>query len=135
MALSIDDVLENILAKRVDKQEALRSFNELSEEEKSRVVVGLRSKMQHDRAPEPAQPAQKPTRTRKAVHEMDLSDEQKTYIRNLSQQFGKRVAKSKQNALVHQAHFVDQRKVASLKRTLKSMQFQLTYERAEGAYL
>lgn len=135
MAISTDDVLENILAKRVDKQEALRSFKELSEEEKNRIVVGLRSKMQHDRAPEQARPAENVTRTLKAVHEMNLSEEQKTYIRNLSQQFAKRVAKSKQNALVHQAHFVDQRKVAFLKRSLKSMQFQLTYERAEGAYL
>lgn len=135
MAISVDDVIENILAKRVDKQEALRGFNELSEEEKNRVVVGLRSRMQHDRAPEQARPAQNVARTLKAVHEMNLSEEQKTYIKNLSQQFAKRVAKSKQNAVVRQAHFVDQRKVAFLKRALKSMQFQLTYARAEGAYL
>lgn len=135
MAISIDDVLENILTKRVDKEEALRSFKELSEEEKNRVVVGLRSKMQHERAPEQAPPVEQAPRTLKAVHEMNLSEAQKAYIRNLSQEFGKRVAKSKHNALVHQTHFVDQRKVAFLKRSLKSMQFQLTYERAEGAYL
>ncbi len=135
MAISSDDVLENILAKRVDKQEALRSFKELSEEEKNRIVVGLRSKIQHDRAAEQAGPKPELTRSLKAVHEMNLSEEQKAYIKNLSESFGQRVAKSKHNALVHQTHFVDQRKVAFLKRALKSMQFQLTYERAEGAYL
>jgi len=135
MAISIDDVLENILTRRVDKEEALRSFKELSEDEKNRIVVGLRSKMQHERAPEQARTAEPATRTLKAVHEMNLSEAQKAFIENLSREFGKRVAKSKHNALVHQTHFVDQRKVAFLKRSLKSMQFQLTYERAEGAYL
>lgn len=134
MAISIDDVLENILAGRVDKHEALRSFKELSEQEKNRIVVGLRSKMQSDGDAQ-ARPTQDMPRTLKPVHERNLSEQHQAYIQNLSQQYAKRVAKSRQNALVHQVHFVDQRKVALLKRALKSMQFQLTYERAEGAYL
>ena len=129
-------MLESILAKRVDKHEALRSFEELSEQEKNRIVVGLRSKIQNNGdAPEQARPAENRTRTLKPVHEMNLSEEHKACIQNLSQQYGERVPQSKHNALVHQVHFVDQRKVAMLKRALKSMQFQLTYERAEGAYL
>ena len=137
MATLVDDVLENILARKIDKQDALRSFNVLSEEEKQRIVAGLRSKLRSDdeAPPEENLPIPTPARTLKSVHEADLSEQQKRYIEALSRQYANRVPKSKQNALQHQVYFVDQRKVAGLKRPLKSMQFQLTYDRAEGAYL
>lgn len=138
MAISVDDVLENILAKKIDKQDALRKFNELSDEEKNRVVVNLRSRIHDDDEVVSADSdtaAQKPAPTLKSVHEAEISDVQKDYIAQLSRDFAQRAAKSKHNALSHQKHFVDQRKVAGLKRPLKSMQFQLTYDRAEGPYL
>lgn len=140
MAISVDDVLENILAKKIDKQDALRKFNELSDEEKSRVVVNLRSRIHDEGAAVPVPvtgdaSAPRPASTLKSVHEADISDAQKAYIAQLSRTFAERAAKSKSNALNHQKHFVDQRKVAGLKRPLKSMQFQLTYDRAVGPYL
>lgn len=135
MAASVDDVLENILARKIDKQDALRSFSALSEEEKNRIVASLKSKLQHSgEASERAAPSVNPP-ILKSVHEAELSESQKRYIEQLSLRYADRVSKSKHNALVHQAYFVDQRKVAGLKRALKSMQFQLTYDRAEGAYL
>lgn len=142
MAISVDDVLENILAKKIDRQDAMRRFNELSDEEKSRVMMGLRARLHGDEASrrseaeaeaEPGTSAVAPTL--KSVHEGDISEEQKAYLAALSQRFASRAAKSKHNAMSHQKHFVDQRKVAGLKRPLKSMQFQLTYDRAEGPYL
>jgi glutamate-1-semialdehyde 2,1-aminomutase len=138
MATSAEDVLENILAKKIDKQDALRKFNELSDEEKSRVVVNLRSRLHDEDQAKPAESdtvAPKQAPTLKSVHEAEMSDAQKDYIAQLSRTFAERAAKSKHNALSHQKHFVDQRKVAGLKRPLKSMQFQLTYDRAEGPYL
>ncbi len=136
MVTLVDDVLESILAKRIDKQDALRSFNKLSEEEKNRVVVSLKSKLQKNEDAAEAELSEKPASpTLKSIHESDLSEEQKKYIKDLSKEYANRVPKSKNNALVHQVYFVDQRKVAGLKKSLKSMQFQLTYERAEGAYL
>ena len=142
MAISVDDVLENILARKIDRQDAMRRFDELSDEEKSRVMLGLRARLNVEEAGADAEGAAEVApvsvaqpSTLKSVHEGDISDAQKAYLAGLSQRFATRAAKSKHNALVHQKHFVDQRKVAGLKRPLKSMQFQLTYDRAEGPYL
>lgn len=136
MATSVDDVLENILAKKIGKQDALRSFSELSEEEKTRVVVSLKSKLQAgEETPAEAASGDAPARTLKSVHETDLNDAQKKFLDVLARDYSLRVPKSKQNALTHQVYFVDQRKVAGLKRALKPVQYQLTYARADGAYL
>ena len=140
MQTSADNVLERILAKTIDKQQALQSFGTLTEHERSQVLVGLRSRLGSqlqgiDPAPSVAPAAEATAPTLKSVHEGDLSEAQERYIAELSKRFAARVPKSKHNATAHQLHFVDQRKVAGLKRALKSMQFQLTYERAEGSSL
>jgi glutamate-1-semialdehyde aminotransferase len=136
MDTSAEDVLESILAKRIDKQDALRSFNKLSEADRNRIVAGLKSVLKGaDDAPAEAVAHRPAAPTLKSIHESDLTEAQKDYLRQLAKAFAGRVPKSRHNAMVHQAYFVDQRKVAGLKRPLKPMQFQLTYERAEGAYL
>lgn len=137
MQTSVEDVLESILARKIDKQDALRRFNALSQEAKSQVVLGLRANLPRGKDALSGQDAPVGTLapTLKSVHEADLNEAQKEFIAKLSQHYQQRVPKSKANAQTHQVHFVDQRKVAGLKRALKSMQFQLTYERAEGAYL
>lgn len=136
MATSIDDVVERILAKKIDRQDALRSFNGLSEEEKQRVLLTLKSKLQTDEPkPEAAVQAEPARRTLKSLHELNVGERHTKYIERLAQEYERRVPKSKDNALKHQTYFVDQRKTAGLKRALKSVQFQLTYDRAEGAYI
>lgn len=136
MTTSVDDVLENILTKKIDKQDALRRFNMLSEEGRISIVSSLKSMQQSkDDAPSEESAKKHAKSTLKSIHEGNLGEGHKKYLGELSAQFAQRVAKSKNNALVHQTHFVDQRKVAGLKKALKSMQFQLTYDRAEGAYL
>jgi glutamate-1-semialdehyde aminotransferase len=133
MATTVDDVVERILTRTIDKQDALRSFDDLSEAEKNHIVASLKSRLGSEPAATPDAPA--PTRPLRCVHEGDLDDTHKAYIAELAREFSQRTAKSKRNALEHQRYFVDQRKVAGLKRALKPMQYQLTYDRAEGAYL
>lgn len=137
MATSVDHVLEHILEGRIDKEDALRNFEGLSDEDKQHVVVSLKEKLgRHDEgAPADQSASASAPQTLKSVHEGNVSEAQKDYIRTLSRQYADRMPTSKQNAQRHQAYFVDQRKVAGLKKILKPMQFQLTYERADGAYL
>lgn len=137
MATSVDDVLDNILAKKIDRQDALRSFNGLSDEEKHRLLSGLRSRLQDDAhaAPAASAAAASAAPLLKSLHELSMGEAQLRYVQELTVAYEQRVPRSKDNALKHQAYFVDQRKTAGLKRPLKSLQFQLTYDRADGPYI
>ena len=80
MQTSADNVLERILAKTIDKQQALQSFGTLTEHERSRVLMGLRSRLGSklqgvDPAPGVAPAAEAAAPTLKSLHEGDLSDE------------------------------------------------------------
>jgi len=136
MASSVEDVLDGILARKVDKQAALRDFAALSEEEKEKLVSALRDRLRAidaDAAPSPSGPDAPPKL--QSLHELKMQPEHLAYIAALTEEYARRVPKSKDNALKHQAYFVDQRKTAGLKKSLKSIQFQLTYDRADGAYI
>lgn len=136
MTTSVDEAIEMILSKKIDKQEALRSFGALSEEDRDRILAGLKLRLESTAevtAPE-ASPAQAP-RMLASLHELNIAERQSKYIEKLAREYEELVPKSKDNALKHQAYFVDQRKTAGLKRSLKSIQFQLTYDRADGAYI
>lgn len=135
MATSVDDVVESILAKKIDRQDALRSFNGLSAEEKLRIVQSLKAKLQPDEPVAAAADVQPTKRTLKSLHELNITERHTQYIEKLAREYEQFVPKSKDNALKHQAYFVDQRKTAGLKRALKSVQFQLTYDHAKGAYI
>lgn len=146
MATSVDHVLEHILEGKIDKQSALRSFNELSHEEQSRVLSRLRSRLDGESSGDAAEASAEsiesaeasestPAPRLESLHELKLEDHHAQYIAELSKIYEERVPKSKDNALKHQAYFVDQRKTAGLKKSLKSLQFQLTYDRADGAYI
>jgi len=41
MATSVDDVVESILARRIGRQDALRSFKGLSEQQQQRILLSL----------------------------------------------------------------------------------------------
>ncbi|TXI48905.1 MAG: aminotransferase class III-fold pyridoxal phosphate-dependent enzyme [Lysobacter sp.] len=133
MATSVEDVLESILTKKFDRQEALRHFAELDDEQKLEVVAGLRSRLPAGNDVGGDGASAKPTL--KSLHELNMGESHIAYIADLTEKYEKRVPKSKDNALKHQAYFVDQRKTAGLKRPLKSLQFQLTYDRADGPYI
>lgn len=138
MMKTADDVLDEIVAKKIGKEEALRSFAELPEGERNRILASLRALLEGEAAePEPAvaPPAEVEIPPLQSLHERDLTEAHLTFINTMVEEYGRRVPKSKDNALRHQAYFVDQRKTAGLKRALKALQFQLTYDRAEGAYI
>lgn len=138
MASTAEDVLDRIREGKIDKQDALRKFHALSEPEKYRVVSGLKSHLHAEgKAGAKALEALEDEDAQRLtpVREADLTPAHKQFIEDLARRFVAQRQKSKENAEVHQKYFVDQRKVAGLKRVLKPMQFQLTYDRAEGAYL
>lgn len=136
MASSVEDVLEGILAKKVDKQAALRDFALLSEEEKTRVVAALRERLDAIESTASAAIVDADAAPKlQSLHELKMQPQHVEYIAHLAKEYARRVPKSKDNALKHQAYFVDQRKTAGLKKSLKSIQFQLTYDRADGAYI
>lgn len=139
MVKTADNVLDNILAKKIDKQEARRSFDKLPEEDKIQILATLRAlvggAMEDKGEPVPVPQEEAAAPVLKSLHELNLTDEHLAFIGEMAEEYGRRVPKSKDNALRHQAYFVDQRKTAGLKKALKSLQFQLTYDRAEGAYV
>jgi len=130
MSTSVIDVTENILSKKIDKNEALENFKNLSDDDQKRLIGHIRSRIS-----DVSVNVESVNRRLKSAYELSLTEEQKNFIEELTNQFENHAPKSKANALKHQDYFVDQRKTAGLKKVLKSVQYQLTYERAEGAYL
>jgi glutamate-1-semialdehyde 2,1-aminomutase len=137
---SIDDVIENILARKLDKQEAIKYFDAFSAEEQSELLTKLNNEVLSDdgdseRAPagQAQQAVAVPMLT--PVLEHSLSEQHLEYIKDLAEAFGTFAPKSKTNAIQSQHFFVDQRKTGGLKKLLKAMQYHITYDRGEGAYL
>ncbi|NOT89825.1 MAG: aminotransferase class III-fold pyridoxal phosphate-dependent enzyme [Lysobacter sp.] len=138
MESTVEKVMQDILARRIGKEDAMKLYGGFSDEDRNRLVQSLRSLTVTDGAATQGQGGRKggaAPRALKPIHEAHLDDVQKRFITELSARYATRTPTSKRNALEQQKHFVDQRKVAGLKRPLKSMQYQLTYARAEGAYL
>lgn len=130
MESNIESVVQDILSHRIGREDAMKIYGELPEADRGRLMQALRSRGGIGAAGQGRHmPRLKP------LHEAHLGDAHREYIAALSARFSARTPKSKQNALEQQRYFVDQRKVAGLKRPLKSMQYQLTYDRAEGGYL
>ena len=130
MESTVEQVLQDILARRIRKEDAMRLYGGLSEPDRKRLLDRLRAlAIAEDGG------AAQPGRTLKPLHEAHIDETQKRFIAGLSERFATRTARSRRNALEQQKYFVDQRKVAGLKRPLKTMQYQLTYDRAEGGHL
>jgi len=133
---TVDAVIDDILSNRIDKQEAMQSFDSLSEQDKNQFLSQIKQKLE----PLPADDAASAVSESlppllQSVHELSMSDEHKAFIAELGIKLTAYAPTSKANALKHQEYFVDQRKTAGLKNALKSIQFQLTYEKAIGPYM
>ncbi len=128
MSTTVSELAEKILSKSIDKQEALSCFQSLSNAEQEHLEHILKLRLSDDDS------INKHTLL-KAVDQRDLNDHHKNFIKKLTQNYEKFVPKSKENALKHQNYFVDQRKNTNLKKSLKALQFHITYEKAQGAYL
>lgn len=132
MESTVEQVMQDILARRIGKEDAMKLYSGFSEQDRARLLKSLRSLATAEGTEAAADRASRPL---KPVHESSIDDAHRQFIAELSKRFTARTGKSRRNALEKQKFFVDQRKVAGLKRPLKSIQYQLTYDRAEGAYL
>lgn len=135
MDLSVEQIAERILTRKIDKQDAIREFNQLPEEEKNRLVDKLKTASAPGATPGDEAMGVATGGALKSVHEFELTVKQKKYLETLTKKYKQRVAKSRNNALIYHTHFADRRNATGLNNALKSTQFQLTYDSAEGAWL
>jgi glutamate-1-semialdehyde aminotransferase len=133
--IAIDDILEKIVSKRMEKQEALKLFEKLPENEKNYMVSKLKLHLSNGVNAVGNGFSGKGVGTLKAITELQLGEEHKLFIDKIAKELEKIAPTSKENASKHQSHFVDQRKTGGLKKSLKPLQFHLTYDKGEGAYL
>lgn len=132
---AIDDILEKIVSKKIEKKEALKLFEELPENEKNYMVSKLKMHLSKgDKAAGNGSSAKKGN-IMKAMTELQLEERHRQFIGKMALELAKTAPKSKENASMHQTHLVDQRKTGGLKKALKPLQFHLTYEKGDGAYL
>lgn len=126
---------EQILGNTVDKQDAMRRFEALSDEQRHVLISVLRAKLGKHDSGESELDHSRYSRLLSVVDERSMSDDQQAFIDQLATEMAAFAPRSKQNALEHQRYFVDQRKTSNLKKGLKALQFHITYDRGEGAYL
>lgn len=136
MQISVEDVSRKILSKEVDKQEAMRLFQSLDEEAQAQVLAIIRPSGGATSAIERnGNGMSADGRPLETVDQRELTDEHRAYIVALVEKYDRFVSKSKANVLENQFHFVDQRRAFHLIKDLKKLHFQITYSRAEGAYV
>lgn len=131
MQMPVEDVSKKILSKQIDKQDAMRLFQSLDKESQLQVLAIVR----RAEGITPAHDGKGAARALKALDQRDLTDEHRAWIGALVEKYDRFVPKSKANVLEHQVHFVDQRRAFHLINDLKKLHFQITYTKAEGAYV
>lgn len=135
MTTAIEDVIERIVSKQIDKAQAKEHFETLSDAEKSQLLSALSDKVEGPEVSEEA-PIQAPAAPMlKPALERSLSEHHLEVIKRWGKQFGQFAPKSKELAMEAQHYFVDQRKTGGLKKCLKPLQYHITYHKGEGAYL
>lgn len=136
MQISVEDVSRKILSKKIDKREAMRLFESLGKEEQAQVLAIIRPSTGAPAAGErDGRAAPAGGRALKTLDQRDLTGEHRAYIAALAEKYDRFTARSKANVLAHQVHFVDQRRAFHLIKDLKKLHFQITYTKAEGAYV
>ena len=133
MSITIDNIVDQILSNNLDKREALTSFDSLSEGEKNALIAKLQFELSGSDQTIPGQLTVK--NNLKARDQRDLNDQHQAFIKQLSKEYEAFVPKSKENISEHQNYFVDQRRAFHLIKDLKKIHFQITYEKAKGAYV
>lgn len=131
MQMPVEDVSKKILSKEIDKQDAMRLFQSLDKESQLQVLAIVRGAD----GVAPAHGGKRAARPLKTLDQRDLTDEHRAWIAALVEKYDRFVPKSKANVLEHQVHFVDQRRAFHLIKDLKKLHFQITYTKAEGAYV
>ncbi|MDQ3289436.1 MAG: aminotransferase class III-fold pyridoxal phosphate-dependent enzyme [Pseudomonadota bacterium] len=131
MQMAVEDVSKKILSKEMDRQDAMRLFQSLDKESQLQVLAIVR----RAEGITPARDGNGAARALKTLDQRDLTDEHRAWIAALVEKYDRFVPKSKANVLENQVHFVDQRRAFHLIKDLKKLHFQITYTKAEGAYV
>ncbi|XLS29196.1 aspartate aminotransferase family protein [Flavobacteriaceae bacterium M23B6Z8] len=128
-----NEIVDKIISKRIEKKEAIQIFDGLSETDKLALISKIRSRLSGV-TNEPGSDFSASKRLM-PIDQRDLEDTHREFIKKLSEEYDKFVPKSKKNVPDNHFHFVDQRRTFHLIKDLKQMHFQITYEKAEGAYV
>ncbi|MCH2193525.1 aminotransferase class III-fold pyridoxal phosphate-dependent enzyme [Kordia sp.] len=127
-----NEIAEKIISKKIEKKEAMRIFDSLSETDKLQLIsqikslTGITDVVNGNGA----------TSNRlKPLDQRDLEEHHRAFIQKLITEYENFVPKSKANVPKNHFHFVDQRRNFHLIKEIKQLHFQITYEKAEGAYV
>lgn len=131
MSTTVDDIVEGIVSRRIDQHAALRRFQELSRTERDLLLSRLKSRLAGDASKDATAAAP----VLKSVNERSMSEAQRAFIAGLAARYARFAPKSRENASKHRRYLVDARKCAHVRKSIKALQFHITYERAEGPYL
>lgn len=123
-----NEIVEKIISKKIEKKEAIQIFDGLSETEKIQLISQMKTKLSGINETSS-------TKRLKPIDQRDLEDSHRAFIQKLTEEYDNFVPKSKQNIPINHFHFVDQRRSFHLIKEIKKMHFQVTYEKAEGAYV
>lgn len=127
-----NEIVDKIISKKIEKQEAIRIFDGLSETDKLQLISQIKSKLSGTNGSFQNGSTKKRL---KPIDQRDLEDSHRAFIKKLTETYDKFVPKSKKNVPDNHFHFVDQRRTFHLIKEIKKMHFQITYEKAEGAYV
>ncbi|EDP94600.1 Amino acid adenylation, partial [Kordia algicida OT-1] len=127
-----NEIAEKIISKKIEKKEAMRIFDGLSETDKLQLISQIKSLTGMT---DVVNGSGTTTKRLKPLDQRDLEDNHREFIQKLTEKYEAFVPKSKANVPKHHYHFVDQRRNFHLIKEIKQLHFQITYEKAEGAYV
>jgi hypothetical protein len=128
MSNNIQSLAKQILAKNVEKGDAMRQFDNLTASEQNQLIQQINAALSDGKLN-----SDETANTLGALDQRDLQEHHLQYISTLVEEYQAFVPKSRENIEKHQRHFVDQRRPFHLLKPLKKLHFQITYERAEAA--
>jgi glutamate-1-semialdehyde 2,1-aminomutase len=136
MLTNADELAAAILSKSIRRQAAIDRFAALTQPDRERVIIKLKSGLSGSGADDQQLHASlEPVALLQAVDERTLTGQHQTFLRELMRRYADLVPRSRAIAASQHGHLVDARKVTNLKKSIKALQFHITWERAEGPYL
>jgi len=129
----VDEIAADILARKIDKRAAVEGFESLSAADRGRLISRLKSAMPAGGCAQTVAPRR--AGQLRCINERQLGASHLRFISDLADRYARFAPTSKQNAVKHRRYLVDARKIANLKKPIKSLQFHITYKTAVGPYL
>lgn len=141
--VDVEEFLRKVADRRIGNEEATAFFAACSDADKARVLAALESLVPEAPPAKPNGRADGHGAAAKAAAgslrgirtNQNCTEAQKAFIRDFVERSAARTATSKTLAARYRPHLADQRTPANFNALLKEIQYPLTFERAEGAYL